>query len=77
MAEQVITQQLRVYGQGESIWREEFPVIVAEDGEHLLSHETALELEARQKYYLELAERGELPEPSETAEKDSHEAAGG
>ena len=77
MAEQVITQQLRVYGQGESIWREEFPVIVAEDGEHLLSHETALELEARQKYYLELAERGELPEPTETREKDSHEAAGG
>ena len=77
MAEQVITQQLRVYGQGESIWREEFPVIVAEDGEHLLSHETALELEARQKYYLELAERGELPEPSEAAGKDSHEAAGG
>lgn len=76
MREQVIREQLRVYGEGESVWREEFPVIVAEDGEHLLSHETALKLEERQKYYLKLAERGELPEPSESG-KGSHEAAGG
>lgn len=77
MPEQVITQKLRVYRDGESVWREEFPVIVAEDGEHLLSHETALELEARQKHFLELARRGELPEPTESPGKGSHEAAGG
>ena len=77
MPEQVITQKLRVYRDDESIWLEEFPVIIAEDGEHVLSHETALKVEARQKYYLELARRGELPEPTESSGKGSHEAAGG
>ena len=66
-----------VYRDCDRIWREQFPVRVAEDGEVLLSYHTALELEARKKHYLELAERGELPEPSETSEKGSHEAAGG
>lgn len=77
MPEQVITERLRVYREGESIWREEFPVIVAEDGEHLLSHDTALKLEERQKHYLKLAKEGRLPEPSETVPRGSHEAAGG
>ena len=76
MAEQVIRQQLRVYQDGDRIWREEFPVIVAKDGEHLLSAETALRVEARQKHFLKLAERGELPDPTETAPADSREAAG-
>ena len=77
MPEQVITQQLRVYRDGDSVWREEFPVIVANDGEHLLSHETALKLEERQKHYLKLAKEGKLPEPTATSDKGSHEAAGG
>ena len=76
MAEQVIRQQLRVYREGDRVWREEFPVIIAEDGELLLSTETALHLERRMKHFLKLAERGELPEPSETLPADSHEAAG-
>lgn len=72
-----VLKPLVVYRAGNQVWREEFLVTVDEDGEVLLSHLTALELEARQKHYRKLAERGELPEPSETSGKGSHEAAGG
>lgn len=71
------TQLVPVYQEGRRLWQEEFPVVVYDDGEIGLEDAIVHKWEARQKYYLELAERGELPEPSEAAGKDSHEAAGG
>ena len=71
------TQSVPVYQEGSRLWLEEFPVVVYDDGEIGLEDAIVHKWEARQKYYLELAERGELPEPTETREKDSHEAAGG
>ena len=56
-----------VYREGMSVWEEEFPVLVYEDGEVGLEVETAMKVEERQKHYLELAERGELPEPTSTS----------
>lgn len=70
-------QELVVYRDGDSLWREQFPVRVAEDGEVLLSYHTALAWEGRKSDYLDLAREGKLPKPSETAAKGSHEAAGG
>ena len=69
-------EELVVYREGDHVWREQFPMRVAEDGEVLLSYHTALAWEGRKSHYLKLAERGELPEPSESG-KGSHEAAGG
>ena len=63
-------EPLVVYRDGDRVWREEFPVIIAEDGELLLSTETALQLERRMKHFLKLADRGELPEPSGMAPED-------
>ncbi len=70
------TAPIAVYRDGDHVIEEEFPVIVADDGELVVAAEVALRVEARQKHFLKLAERGELPEPSETAPADSHEAAG-
>ena len=68
MTEYVSPQALSVYVEGDRVWREVFPVIIAEDGEKLLSHDTTLQLEERQKLYLQLARRGKLPEPTATVE---------
>ncbi len=69
MAECVAPQPLPVYVDGDRVWREVFPVIVAEDGERLVSFETAARMEARHKHYLNLAERDELPEPTARVER--------
>ena len=71
------TQSVPVYQEGNRLWQEEFPVLVYDDGEIGLEDAIIPKWEERHQYYLELAERGELPEPSETSEKGSHEAAGG
>ena len=71
------TQSVPVYQEGNRLWQEDFPVVVYDDGEIGLEDAIIPKWEERQKHYLELAERGELPEPSETSEKGSHEAAGG
>ena len=71
------TAPIAVYRDGDRIIEEEFPVVIADDGEIVVETKVALKVEARQKHYLELAERGELPEPTETGGKGSHEAAGG
>ena len=70
-------QAVPVYRDGEREWSETFSVIVYEDGEVALPPESVRKWETRHQHYLALAERGELPEPTETREKDSHEAAGG
>ncbi len=71
------TQSVPVYQEGNRLWQEDFPVVVFDDGEIGLEDANVREWEARYKHYLELAERGELPEPSETLPADSNEAAGG
>ncbi len=71
------TQSVPVYQEGNRLWQEDFPVVVFDDGEIGLEDANVREWEARHRHYLELAKRGELPEPSETSEKGSHEAAGG
>lgn len=53
---------LTVYRDGDRLWEEEFPVIEEDDGEVVLTLETTRRWEARHQHYLELAERGELPE---------------
>ena len=58
-----------VYREGTSVWEEQFPVVVYADGEMALAGETALKVEERQKHYLNLAERGELPEPTARVER--------
>ncbi len=55
-------ERIAVYRDGDRLWEEEFPVIVYEDGETALSGTTADAWEERHQHYLELAERGELPE---------------
>ena len=62
-------QAVPVYRDGDREWSEQFPVTVYEDGEGALSSETALRWEIRHKHYLELAERGELPEPTARVER--------
>ena len=71
MAEHVAPQPLPVYVDGDRVWREVFPVIVAEDGERLVSFETAAQVEERHKHYRELARRGELPEPTARVEREA------
>ena len=71
MAEHVAPQPLPVYVDGDRVWREVFPVIVAEDGERLVSFETAAQMEAREKHYRELARRDELPEPTARVEREA------
>ena len=71
-----ITGPIAVYRDGDHVIEEEFPLVIADDGEIVVEAKVALKVEERQKYYLKLAERGELPEPSESG-KGSHEAAGG
>ncbi|MYH67938.1 MAG: hypothetical protein F4152_05140 [Dehalococcoidia bacterium] len=71
------TQPVPVYQEGARLWQEEFPVVVYDNGEVALEDAVLRKWEARQKHYLKLAERGELPEPSEASGKGSHEAAGG
>ena len=71
MAEHVAPQPLPVYVDGDRVWREVFPVIVAEDGERLVSFETATQMEAREKHYRELARRDELPEPTARVEREA------
>ena len=70
------TKMIRVYRDGDRLIEEEFPVVIADDGEIVVEAAVALRVEARQKHYLALAERGELPEPTEPTGKGSHEAAG-
>lgn len=67
---------IAVYRSGDRVIEEQFPVVIADDGEMVVSVEVALRVEERQKHYLALAERGELPEPTESTGKGSHEAAG-
>ncbi|MXZ89163.1 MAG: hypothetical protein F4081_02650 [Dehalococcoidia bacterium] len=69
-------KMIRVYRDGDYVIEEEFPVVIADDGEIVVEAKVALKVEERQKHYLKLAERGELPEPSESG-KGSHEAARG
>ena len=64
MTEYISPQALSVYEEQDRVWREVFPVIIAEDGEQVLSFDTALKMEERNKHYRQLAERGELPEPT-------------
>ena len=71
MAEHVAPQPIPVYVDGDRVWREVFPVIVAEDGERLVSFETAAQMEAREKHYRELARRDELPEPTARVEREA------
>lgn len=63
-------EPLTVYREGVSVWDEPFPVTVYEDGEVALTGKTALALEERHKHYRELAERGELPEPTARLERE-------
>lgn len=70
------TQPVPVYQEGDRLWEEAFPVVVYEDGAVALEAEALPAWEARNAHYRDLAERGELPEPSGTAPADSHEAAG-
>jgi hypothetical protein len=63
-----------VYRDGDREWSEQFAVIVYDNGEVALPPESVRKWEIRRQHYLDLAERGELPEPSD---KGSHEAAGG
>lgn len=72
-----ITGRIAVYRDGDHVIEEEFPLVIADDGEIVVEAKVALKVEERQKHYLKLAERGELPEPPETVSKGSHEAAGG
>ena len=71
-----VLRPLIVYHEGERYWMEDFPVYLASDGDFLPSEATMDQWEERHRHYRELAERGELPEPSGTAPADSHEAAG-
>ena len=71
------TQAVPVYQEGNRLWQEDFPVVVYDNGEVALEDAVLRTWEKRQKHYLRLAERGELPEPAETSAKGSHEAAGG
>ena len=64
-------QAVPVYREGDREWSEQFPVTVYEDGEGALSSEAALRWEARHKHYLNLAERGELPEPTARVEREA------
>ena len=77
MPEYVVPEPLPVHRDGDCVWREVFPVIIAEDGERLLSHQTALYLETRHKHYLELARRGKLPEPTAYAPRNDDDAPSG
>ncbi len=70
------TKMIRVYRDRDHLIEEEFPVVIADDGEIVVEAAVALRVEERQKHYLALAERGELPEPTESTGKGSHEAAG-
>ena len=72
-----ITGPIAVYRDGDRVIEEEFPLVIADDGEIVVEAKVALQVEKRQKYYLKLAEQGRLPEPSEREGKGSHEAAGG
>lgn len=72
-----ITGPIAVYRDGDHVIEEEFPLVIADDGEIVVEAKVALKVEARQKHYLKLAKEGRLPEPSETVPKGSHEAAGG
>ncbi len=71
------TGSIAVYRDGDRVIEEEFPVVIADDGEVVVEATVALKVEARQKYFLELAKRGELPKADGEPEKGSHEAAGG
>ncbi len=71
------TKMIRVYRDDDRLIEEEFPVVIADDGEIVVEAKVALQVEKRQKHYLKLAKEGKLPEPSETLAKGSHEAAGG
>ena len=64
-------QAVPVYRDGDREWSEQFPVSVYEDGEGALSSEAALRWEARHKHYRDLAERGELPEPTARVEREA------
>lgn len=72
-----ITGPIAVYRDGDHVIEEEFPLVIADDGEIVVEAKVALKVEERQKHYLKLAKEGRLPEPSETVPRGSHEAAGG
>lgn len=55
-------ESIPVYRDGDRLWEEDFPVIVYSDGETAMTVETTEKWEARHRHYLELAEKGELPE---------------
>ncbi len=55
-------ESITVYRDGDRLWQEDFPVIVYSDGETAMSVETTRRWEARHRHYLELADRGELPQ---------------
>lgn len=57
-------ETIAVYRDGDRVWEEPFPVIVYEDGETALSGTAMTAWEARNQHFLELARRGELPEPT-------------
>lgn len=53
---------LAVYRDGDRLWEEEFPVIEEDNGEVVLTLEATRRWEERHRHYLDLADRGELPE---------------
>ena len=57
-------EPMPVHKEGDHVWEEEFPAVVYNDGHVTFDIAVSHEIDARRAHYAELAERGELPEPT-------------